>query len=148
MHWLHFQLYKSQSNHNRLVLQKSLSFFKKSKLMTAFYGWGSTVSMLWSHQDDPAYSLPLSLQEYLVLILSTIEGSKSASTLKPSGGFEHETPWKSSTLTSRPLLQLRIQGVLGSNLNYMLSQALGSNLNSKVLSEHGSYKVSAVIYID
>ena len=45
----------------------------------------------WSHFEEAVYFLPLSLQKFLVLILSTLEGSKAESTLEPPGGFEHGT---------------------------------------------------------
>ena len=58
--------------------------------MAPFYGWGSTASRL-----EPllaVYFLPLSSQEFLVLILPTSEGWKVESTLEPPSGFEHGTP--------------------------------------------------------
>ena len=36
--------------------------------MSTFHGWGSTVSRLQSHYEETGYSLPLSPQEFLVLI--------------------------------------------------------------------------------
>ena len=60
--------------------------------MAPFYGWGSTVLMLQSHYEDRVYFLPLSVQEYLILISSTLEGWKAESTLKPPSAFEPETP--------------------------------------------------------
>ena len=60
--------------------------------MSPFYGWDSTISRVRSHYKDTVYFLPLSLQEYLELILSTLEGWKAASTLNPPSGFEPATP--------------------------------------------------------
>ena len=45
-----------------------------------------------SHSEEAVYFLPLSSQKFLVLILSTSQGWKAESTLKPPGGFEHGTP--------------------------------------------------------
>ena len=36
--------------------------------MSTFHGWGSTVSRLQSHYEETGYSLPLTPQEFLVLI--------------------------------------------------------------------------------
>ena len=50
--------------------------------------------------------------------------------------------WESTTLTIRPLLQLRIQRlVLGLNPNYILGQALGSNLIPRLSGNFGSYEI-------
>ena len=46
----------------------------------------------WSHFEEAVYSLPLSSQKFLVLILSTSEGRKAESILQPPDGFEHGTP--------------------------------------------------------
>ena len=46
----------------------------------------------WSHFEEAVYSLPLSSQKFLVLILSTSEGWKAETTLEPINGFEHGTP--------------------------------------------------------
>ena len=65
-----------------------------------FYGWGSTASRL-----EPLWggSLLLSSQIYSVLILLTLEGWKTESTLEPPSGSEHGTPLnlESSILTTR-----------------------------------------------
>ena len=41
--------------------------------------------------EEAVYFLPLSSQKFLVLILSTPEGWKAESILKPPSGFEHGT---------------------------------------------------------
>ena len=71
----------------------------------------------YSHFEKAVYFLPLSSQKFLVLILSTLEGWKAESTLKPPSGFEHGTPG------------LGIQ-----HLNH-LAIALTSNLEPKIYSE-------------
>ena len=47
----------------------------------------------YSHFAEAVYFLPFSSQNVLVLNLSTSEGWKAKSTLKPPSGFEHGTPW-------------------------------------------------------
>ena len=71
--------------------------------MTPFYGWGSIVSKQQSYYEETTYFLPLSPQEILVLIWSTLKGWKAVSTLKPPlNGFELRTlDWESKTLTTR-----------------------------------------------
>ena len=59
--------------------------------MAPFYGWGSTASMLQSHNEEAVYFLLLSSQKFLVLIWSISEGWKDESTLEPPSGFEHKT---------------------------------------------------------
>ena len=44
------------------------------------------------HFEEAFYFITLSSQKFLVLILSTTEGWKAASSLDPINGFEHETP--------------------------------------------------------
>ena len=57
--------------------------------------------------------LPLSPQEYLVLISLTMEGLKAESTLEPQGGFKLETQrLRIQRLNHRPLHQLEIQRLL------------------------------------
>ena len=60
-------------------------FFKK-KLYSPF-GWGSTASRLQSHYEETVCFLPVSSQEFLVLISSTSEGWKAESTLEPPSGL-------------------------------------------------------------
>ena len=60
--------------------------------MAPFSGWGSTALRLPNHFEEAVYFLPLSSQIFLVLILSTLEGLKTASTLEPRSGFEQGTP--------------------------------------------------------
>ena len=59
--------------------------------MAPFYGWGLTNSSLHSHYEEIVYFLPLSSQEFLVLIWSISEGWKIESTLEPPVGFEPGT---------------------------------------------------------
>ena len=56
-----------------------------------FYGWRSTVSRLQSHYEETVYFLPLSLQEFLVVIQSTSEGLKDEFTLEQPSSFEPGT---------------------------------------------------------
>ena len=56
--------------------------------MAPFYGWVQ-VPQGKSHFEEAVYFLPLSSQKFLMLILSTSEGSKAESILKPTSGFEH-----------------------------------------------------------
>ena len=42
--------------------------------------------------EEAVYFVPLSFQEFLVLILLTSEGWKPEPTLEPPTGFEHGTP--------------------------------------------------------
>ena len=44
-----------------------------------------------SHFEEAVYYLPLSSQEFLVLILSTLEGWNAELALEPPNGFEHGT---------------------------------------------------------
>ena len=60
----------------------------KENFMASFHEWGSTASGLQSHYEESVYFLLLSSQKFLVLILSTLEGWNTKSTLKPSSGFE------------------------------------------------------------
>ena len=59
----------------------------KKNFMASFYGWGSTGSRL-----EPLRGGSLCSKKFLVLILSTSEGSKAESTLEQPSGFEHGTP--------------------------------------------------------
>ena len=45
-----------------------------------------------NHFEEGVYFLPLSSQNFLVLILQTLEGWRAESTLEPPSGFEHGTP--------------------------------------------------------
>ena len=60
--------------------------------MVPFYGWGSTVSRLQSHYEETVYSLPLSPQEFLVLISSISARWKVETTLELLSNFEPGTP--------------------------------------------------------
>ena len=53
---------------------------------------GVQLSQGLSHFEEAVYFLPLIPQKFLVLNLSTSEGWKDESTLKPTSGFEHGTP--------------------------------------------------------
>ena len=68
-----------------------ISFLKN--FMTPFYGWGSTVSRLQSHNEETVYVSPLRSQEFLALIRPTSEGRKAELTLEPTSGFEPLYPW-------------------------------------------------------
>ena len=57
--------------------------------MLPFYGWGSNASRLEPLQGG---FLPLRSQRFLVLILSTSEGSTAEFTLEPSSGFKPASP--------------------------------------------------------
>ena len=72
--------------------------------LATFYGWSSTVSKLQSYYEETVYFLLLSTTKFLVLIWSTLESLKAASTLESSSGFELKTlDWESSALTTTPL---------------------------------------------
>ena len=60
--------------------------------MFPFYGWGSTASKLQGHYKDAVYFLPVSSQEFLVLIWPTSEGWKIESNFESPSGFEHGDP--------------------------------------------------------
>ena len=60
--------------------------------MVSSYGWGSTVSRLQSHYEETVYSLPLSPQEFLVLISSISARWEVETTLEPLSNFEPGTP--------------------------------------------------------
>ena len=79
----------SISTHIQLI---SVLVYKTLNFMTPFYGWGSTVSMLESHNEEPVYLSPLSFQKVLVLTWSTSKVQKAESTLEPTCGFEHGAP--------------------------------------------------------
>ena len=77
--------------------------------MARFYGWGSTASRLEPLQGG-SLLLPMSLQKFLVLTLSTSEGLKAESTLQPpvvliTGPLD----WESSSLTTRPLSLIKAE---------------------------------------
>ena len=56
----------------------------------------------YSHFEEAVYFLLFSSQEFLVLILLTLEGWKAESTLEPPSGFEHGLlDWESSALTKQ-----------------------------------------------
>ena len=100
-------IYQSQSKHSRLVLQNI--FFKKN-FMAPFYGRDSNVSRIQSHYEETVHFLPLGPQGYLVLISSI---SKDWRLRQPWNHSLVLNPgpldWKSSTLTTRPSLQLQIR---------------------------------------
>ena len=50
----------------------------------------------WIHFEEAVYFLPLSSQNFLVLILPTSEGWKVESILEPPRGFEQGDPWISN----------------------------------------------------
>ena len=60
--------------------------------MAPFYGRGSIVPRLQSYLEETVYFLPLSFQEFLLLIWSTSKGWKAGSTFKPPSGIEPGTP--------------------------------------------------------
>ena len=60
--------------------------------MAPFYGWVQLSQRLRSHYEEAVYFLPLSSQNFLVLISSISEGWKAESTLEPLSGFELGTP--------------------------------------------------------
>ena len=57
--------------------------------MASFYGWDPTASRLDSHYKEAVYFIPLSSEEFLVLIWLTLEGWKTESTLEPPSGLLH-----------------------------------------------------------
>ena len=66
---------------------------KKFKIfMVPFYGQGSTVSRLQTHDKETVDFLPFSSQEFLVLNWSTLEGWKAELTLEPPSGFDPGIP--------------------------------------------------------
>ena len=65
---------------------------KLNKIMTPFYRWGSTASVLQSYYEETVYFLPFSSKEFLVFNWSTSEGWKAEITLEPPSGFELRTP--------------------------------------------------------
>ena len=60
--------------------------------LAPFHGWSSNVSRLQSHYGETVYFLPLSPQEFVVLIWSTTEEWKAELNLKPPSVFEPRTP--------------------------------------------------------
>ena len=61
----------------------------------------------YSHFGEAVYFLPFSSQKFLQLILLTSEGWEAESTLEPPNGFiTGPLDWKSSALTTRPLLHV------------------------------------------
>ena len=81
----------------RLFLQKTLSQMfdwdlNKKKLYGPFFIYGIQLPQGQSHFKEAVYFLPLSSHKFLVLILSTSEGSKAESNLEPPSGFKHGTP--------------------------------------------------------
>ena len=71
-HWLTFKLKRWYLS--IIQLTTILVLISKKKLYGPFLWIGSTVSRLQSHYEETVYFLPLSPQEFLVLILSTWEG--------------------------------------------------------------------------
>ena len=97
-----------------------LNFFKKT--LWPLFMDGVQLFQGQSQFEEAVYFLPLSSQEFLLLILSISERRKAESTLEPPSGFQHGTlDWKSSTLTTRSLLhhQAIASSILG-NSPYML----------------------------
>ena len=93
------------------------------------------------------YFIPISPQEYLVLISSTLEVWKTESTLELLSGFELGNPGLGiQDLNHYWAIALTLDPkVLGLASNYMLGQALGPNLNPRLSGICGSYKINAVI---
>ena len=86
--WNLFQFYISH-----LYILYLLCMSKKFKIfMVPFYGRGSTVSRLQTHDKETVDFLTFSCQEFLVLNWSTLEGWKAESTLEPPSGFDPGTP--------------------------------------------------------
>ena len=67
-----------------------LTIYQSQKIR--LHGWISTVSRRQSHYEETVYFLPLSFQEYPVLISSMSEGWKVESTLGPLSDFESGAP--------------------------------------------------------
>ena len=59
--------------------------------MVQFYRWSSSVSTLESNYEE-SLLFTTSPQEFVVLILSNLEGWKAESILEPPSGFKLETP--------------------------------------------------------
>ena len=74
-------IFATSGNGDRKIMQSirimsrppSRITFKKN-FMDPFYGWGSNVSRLQNHYEETVYFLPISSQQFLVLISSTSEG--------------------------------------------------------------------------
>ena len=60
--------------------------------MAPFFMDGVQLSRGYSHFEGAVDFLPFSSQNFLVLILSTLEGWKAESTLEAPSGLEHGTP--------------------------------------------------------
>ena len=136
---LYLAIYQTQSKDSRWVLQKK--HFNKN-VVPHFSRLGLTILRLQRNYGNRVDFLPLSLRKYLVLISSTLEGRKVASTLKPPCSFEPET----HRLAMQPLSHYTIAlasdpKVVGSNLNYILCQDFGPKLNPRVWMTIGSCKI-------
>ena len=86
----------------------------KKKLYGPFLWVGVQLPQDYSHFKEAVYFLPLSSQEFLVLILSTSEGWKAELILEPPSSFEHETPG------FRPLHQFLHYGFIKLCIFYLL----------------------------
>ena len=69
-------------------LKTIVLFCFKKNFMAPLYDWGRSASMILSHYEETIYFLPLSHQEFLILIWSTWQGCKDESTLNSPSGFE------------------------------------------------------------
>ena len=115
--------------------------------MATFYVWGSTVSRVQSHYEETVHSLPLSLQDCLVLISSTSKEWRLSQTwkhllvLKP-GPLDLEC----SILTIRPLFQLRIQWFQWSSHFWWFSQRFILMAKTKIVYTSFNY-LNRISYI-
>ena len=89
-------IYQSQSKYGRLVLpEKPFLNLYGLFLWMGFncFNCSTGSTMLGSQDKDTTYFLPLSLQEYLVLISSALKDERlSQPWVNPASGFQPETP--------------------------------------------------------
>ena len=87
-------------------ISHEITYFKKN-FKAPFHGLGSTALKVVSRYEETIYFLPQCPTKLLVLIWSTSERWKSESTLEPPCCLNtRHLNWKSSTLNTRPLLQI------------------------------------------
>ena len=135
MHWLYFYFFKFT------ILLYLDQCFKKPFLKKIYcfflYRWGSIASRLQSHYEETVYFLsPGTWYQFN-------PSWKDESTLEALKDFEPATSGLGiQYLNHQATASTLDPKAVGLNHNYMLSQALGPNLISRLSETFGSYKIN------